>query len=69
MLLVSVPDTNKSARNKQEQGKRRQPCSAMSVQSDCLMDDDMAGWGKSQSKSLAASHLANLPKDIAVQWH
>lgn len=69
MLLVSVLDINKSARNKQKQGKRRQQCSAMSVQSDCLMDDDMAGWEKSHSKSLAASHLANLPKDIAVQLH
>lgn len=42
----------------------------MSVQSDCLMDDNMAGSEKkSEFKSLAASHLANLPKYIAVKLH
>lgn len=50
--------------------QRRQPRSAMSVQSDCLMDDNMAGSEKKPGfKSLAASHLANLPKYIAVKLH
>jgi len=34
------------------------------------MDDNMAGSEKkSEFKSLAASHLANLPKYIAVKLH
>lgn len=42
----------------------------MSVQSDCLIDDNMAGSEKkSEFKSLAASHLANLPKYTAVKIH
>lgn len=42
----------------------------MSVQSDCLMDDNVPGSEKkSEFRSLAASHLADLPKYIAVKLH
>lgn len=70
MPIISIPDINKSARNKQEQG-RKETATLCNVSPKWLSDGWWYGWlGKKVNlKVLLASHLANLPEDIAVQWH